>query len=335
MKEDEFEQVLRKRAGNRPDSFHQKLLRKLKLSKKTDTSTTEDDTEVEPSPSVIKRLADPQEIEDEDNSSPAKRQCIYEGMNFPSGAGLPLVHYGKETLSHFPHPPSVDPVNGTTSNEPIVIDDDDDDDDDNDEEDEKSERLKPENLASDSVDTEREANDDKEDTEANDKTNSPTVSNNTSSENEIASENNISAEKVDSQITTKDTEYLVVESANGETSTRGVVTSAGDVDTGNNGVISEKADSPQGPPTNDCKENKTVNEENNKTINGKQKNSVVETPSTSVVLERDSLESVSKDETPAMENIDVDEMNGEGEESDEDDIEIISEDIRCVLTFGK
>jgi len=319
MKEDEFEQVLRKRAGNRPDSFHQKLLRKLKLSKKTDTSTgvavidiTEDDTEVEPSPSVIKRLADPQEIEDEDNSSPAKRQCIYEGMNFPSGAGLPLVHYGKETL-------------------------DDDDDDDNDEEDEKSERLKPENLASDSVDTEREANDDKEDTdaEANDKTNSPTVSNNTSSENEIASENNISAEKVDSQITTKDTEYLVVESANGETSTRGVVTSAGDVDTGNNGVISEKADSPQGPPTNDCKENKTVNEENNKTINGKQKNSVVETPSTSVVLERDSLESVSKDETPAMENIDVDEMNGEGEESDEDDIEIISEDIRCVLTFGK
>ena len=134
MNEDEFETALKTRAGNRPDSFYQKLLRKMKLAKKTDTSSgiavidiTEDENEGEVTPS--KRSYECEEIEDNDStkSSPAvKRPCLHEEDGTAAGASIPLSHFqdgadatgsGANKLSHF------NSTNGVDCQQPIVIDD--------------------------------------------------------------------------------------------------------------------------------------------------------------------------------------------------------------------
>ena len=131
MSEKEFDEVLKSRACSRPDSFCQKLLRKLKLAKKTDTSS---------GVAVI-------DITDDDNNdgtSPGKRKYFQFEENtysnedaLTNGASTPLNHYRSEVevgetsnnkklkLSHYPK-------NGNTISEPIVIDDDDDEDNEND-----------------------------------------------------------------------------------------------------------------------------------------------------------------------------------------------------------
>lgn len=157
MSEDEFETVLKSRIGKRPDSFCQKLLRKLKLARKTDTSSgvavidiTEDENDTELDTSISKRSFECEEIEDNDStngSPPIKRHCIYEGGDTPSGADLPLSHFeeseasvsGKNNLSHFPL------TNGVDCQQPIVIDDESENEDDHENETEDGKKKELEN----------------------------------------------------------------------------------------------------------------------------------------------------------------------------------------------
>ena len=117
MPEDEFDDLLKKRAGNRPDSFYQKLLRKLKLSKRTDISSgvavidiiESDEEEEKEEETSSKRKLDVAEIEIEDGEPPAKQNC--------------------EDSQHVPVVRSTTSVqdNGESAGNAILIDDDDSD----------------------------------------------------------------------------------------------------------------------------------------------------------------------------------------------------------------
>merc|ERR1712183_1119785 len=91
MPEEEFDDLLKKRAGNRPDSFYQKLLRKLKLSKRTDTSSgvavidiiESDDEAEEEGESAPKRKLGVELQEIEDGEPPAKQSCDSSNQRIP------------------------------------------------------------------------------------------------------------------------------------------------------------------------------------------------------------------------------------------------------------
>lgn len=147
MSEEEFDNVLKTRAGNRPDSFYQKLLRKLKLAKKTDMSSgvavidiTDDDNDSLQPVNNKRKCFQLEEINDNNSdccssSASSKKQCLFaDDATNGTQTTVPLSHFpdGRNTsdyrkLSHYP----VDNMHvngGQTSVEPIVIDDESDND---------------------------------------------------------------------------------------------------------------------------------------------------------------------------------------------------------------
>ena len=148
MSESQFQEMLQTRSGNRPNSFYKKLLRKLKLAKKTDVSsgiavidiTEEDDDENEKqskrNPQNDKRKhIECQEIEDNDDddvSSP-KRRFVFESSGL-NGVELGCGHY-LPLYSFPPGKPRENELNkfgsrGESCSVPILIDDESDEDED-------------------------------------------------------------------------------------------------------------------------------------------------------------------------------------------------------------
>jgi len=138
MSESEFESVLRKRAGNRKDSYYHRLLRRLKIAKKTDVSSgvaviditeeeEEDDTErqIENIAGEKRKQIECQEIDDNDEDtspSPTKRSCqqsiVEQGLGnhsnvFSQSKMVPKVEHLNSTV-------------GTSLSSAILIDDSDD-----------------------------------------------------------------------------------------------------------------------------------------------------------------------------------------------------------------
>ena len=140
MSESQFQEMLQTRSGNRPNSFYKKLLRKLKLARKTDVSsgiavidiTEEDDDEIERQNKVNpqndkRKHIECQEIEDDDDdvTSP-KRRFVFEpsGLN---GVELGCGHY-LPLYSLPPGKPRENELNkfgsrGESCSVPILIDD--------------------------------------------------------------------------------------------------------------------------------------------------------------------------------------------------------------------
>ena len=162
MSEAQFQEMLQTRSGNRPNSFYKKLLRKLKLAKKTDVSsgiavidiTEEDDDENERqskmNPHNEKRKhIECQEIEDngDDDVSSPKRRFVCEpselnGVELGCGHYLPLysLPLGKPRENELKFG-----SRGESCSVPILIDDESDEDEDLDMADDSSGNIKESN----------------------------------------------------------------------------------------------------------------------------------------------------------------------------------------------
>ena len=391
MSEDEFETMLKKRAGHRVDSFYQKLLRKLRLSKKTDTSSgvavidiTDDDNDCDVATPILKRSAvDCEEIdedgEDDDSQPLSKKQCLYDGLTSsgecPSGDNLPLAHFDKpsDKLNHFVDGASPSGAGSGSSgkpvSEPIIIIDEDDDDD-----------------GDDIVENEKEIVEDKNADGGKNRAASKT-NNDESVEGSKATDagetviaNIEGTEKKEQSESENSFDSNNDEEKNVESSTSKVEdecsTSATDKDKGNTDNqkdINESTnftDEKSNAIENNKKDDKTTEEEvaeSSKLDETCVKDKTDELPAkTSVIisiadenkssqgesvsndsspssgddktkksgLNSDSAETVNASSTSESSNVGASDIAAE-EESDEDEIEIISEDIRCIFTYGK
>ena len=410
MSEKEFEDMLKKRSGHRPDSFYQKLLRKLRLSKKTDTSTgvaiidiTDDDGDDgcgDVASTTHEGLPiDCEEIEDNDtlSSPPAKKQCLYDGTvsgECPSGENLPLKHFvtPSEKLNHFAGKPAAtsDGKGGRPSQSgPIIIIDEEEDEDVDDEniEDVKEEEVSKEtdkvddgkeNKSKDSdenvVKDTGELGDDKKNTSDNtlgelNKTNTNdldkknTVSQelnggNSSSTNINENANIVNGDSAMNDVvenSSRDKESLSNEEEdNQKTEVNGAKTMEQGPTKENNDKTKENKEDFAKENNGETKDNNGKTKDSQEASAGENNLKVNESEESPTKETKDSEEVPSKENDDAMttkeinsenevqqlkdrEEIvdDSDENDDDEDEDDEDDeIEIVSEEIRCIFTYG-
>lgn len=390
MSETEFDDVLKTRAGSRPDSFYQKLLRKLKLAKKTDMSSgvavidiTDDDNDG-PVPSKRKcfQLDEIQESGEPDcGSTSTKRQCLYEDVETNGRVTAPLSHFpenfANDKLSHYPTSLH---INGKTSGEPIVIDDDESDEEilEEMEKDERGSEEPPETVnISDSFDA------------LNDNSN---PKNESTSINEIESEsNNLEDIKENKNDTSKDTRNTTSnkidpidnitdttvspdgkEDSNKSTSIPQTVLTDhtnGDITSKNTVTVDDTCNKMKNEETEDktLSAEKCKVEEDKSALQENEDNCKTETDKLTSAEELDTAsKSCSSNLIPtALENpieppketvpittkkviddveenivegdlIEEDKNDGDSDcDDDDDEIEIVSEDVGCVFTYGK
>eukprot|EP00111_Clytia_hemisphaerica_P006549 TCONS_00018965-protein len=348
MKEDEFETMLKKRAGNRPDSFYQKLLRKLRLSKKTDTSSgvavidiTEDDDPPPPSSSA-KRSIECEEIEDneegseneEDTPPPPKKQCLYDGGDScPSGDNLPLKHFEtpSEKLNHYAASLG-NGVEGKTNglSEPIVIDDDDDDEEEDEADNEaisESEVLANADVETDNIEIESVSTGEAQKNESSD-TYEENPEEDKMKDIDIKTKTNCDDDDTNSE---KDKESTTLDDEKEK-----------DVsNTSSVAIVEEGTDTCKEKETDPRKEITKYDREKGETEGSLDDADVDVKDDKSTPLEGDGSSSNELKEEGKVEKIDLEESmekeeeeeSGDKDEEENDDVEIVSEEIRCIHTY--
>ena len=316
------------------------------MSKKTDTSTgvaiidiTEDDNDTEPI-NDSKRSIDCEEIDDNDttngSSPPCKKQCLYDGTSSgecPSGDNLPLSHFDKpsDKLNHFVAA-SPSALDGKPASDPIIIIDEDDEDEDVEKEEEDGESKTK----------------DKQGTE--------------SKKNKEINKDNKAVDMSVDDVLEKD----ILANVDNQKESVTIAKSAIVEDTGNkdNACTNNEKDITKAEDEKKSEKSPhTVDEQREKNCENESENPalILDTSSSkdSDVVSNETKTHSSSDEEKMKEGSNSDssvteskneaekastqETNGTSdelevepvEESDEDEIEIISEDIRCIFTYGE